>query len=401
MTGISKRNGIWVATWKQDGCTVKRSTGIRVKEKDMTPAKAEALARQTAEAMEAAAKGETACSRALSAVRSAAATFGGAAQIASIRDYLAGIPRTGTEHAEINRRRAFKLFIEHLGAASARGIDTVTPAMCEAFIREKLKVVSKGTAEGYKVYLSAAFNRAVKVDAILDRNPWQAVNVSRLAYAVNPERGLDKTKRQPFTIAEITSLIQDLPAPWCDMVAVSWLACGLRLSDVCLLRWDSINWQRGFIYLLEKKTKKERFIPMPPELEERLHRLKERQAGTSEYVFPSMAHFYNNGCQGYISTQFTALLRAHGIIPADMETAKDGKRHRVSPKSFHSIRHTVVSLLRADGAFSADVVRDAVGHDSEAVERGYFTGTDESRSKVGSFLAAALQPAKSYGEKTA
>lgn len=389
-----------MAVWKQDGCTVKKSTGIRVKEAGMTPAKAEALARQTAEAMEAAAKGETACSRALNAVRAAAATFGGAAQIASVRDYLAGIPCTGTEHAEINRRRAFKLFLEHLGAAAARGLDTVTPAMCEAFIREKLKVVSKGTAEGYKVYLSAAFNRAVKVDAILDRNPWQAVNVSRLAYAVNPERGLDKAKRQPFTIAEITTLIHELPAPWCDMVAVSWLACGLRLSDVCRLRWDDINWERGYIYLVEKKTKKERFLPLTSELADRLEGIRERGA-SGEYVFPAMAHFYNNGCQGYISTQFTALLRAHGIIPADVETIKDGKRHRVSPKSFHSIRHAVVSLLRADGAFSADVVRDAVGHDSEAVERGYFTGTTESRSKVGSFLGAAIRPHKLYAAKTA
>ncbi len=365
----------------------------------MTPAKAEALARQTAEAMEAAAKGETACSRALNAVRSAAATFGGAAQVASVRDYLASIPRTGTEHAEINRRRAFKLFIEHLGAASVRGIDTVTPAMCEAFIREKLKTVSKGTVEGYKVYLSAAFNRAVKVDAVLDRNPWQAVNVSRIAYAVNPERGLDKTKRLPFTIGEIHTLVNELPAPWCDMVAVSWLACGLRLSDVCLLRWDSINWEQRYIYLLEKKTKSERFLPLTPELAARLLNIREKQAEASEYVFPSMAHFYRAGCQSYISTQFTALLRAHGIIPADTETKKDGKRHNVSPKSFHSIRHTVVSLLRADGAFTPDVVRDAVGHLSETVERGYFTGTSESRNRVGSFLESAITPAREYKPK--
>ena len=87
---------------------------------------------------------------------------------------------------------------------------------------------------------------------------------------------------------------------------------------------------------------------------------------------------------------FTALLRAHGIIPAVQDEPKEGRRHRVSQKSFHSIRHTVVSCLRADATFTADMVRDAVGHDSEKVERGYFTATMEQRARVGDALADKL-----------
>lgn len=356
----------------------------------MSARQAEALARQTAEAMEAASKGNTACSRAIAAVRAAAVAFGGAAKMPSVKDYLAGIPRTAGEKSEATRRHVFTRFVAFLGAAANLGIDTVTPAACVDFLREVLRQVSKGTAESYRVYLSAAFNRAVKVDGLLDRNPLAGVNLTKEAAAINPERGADVQKRFPFTMAEIQKMLHDFPAPWSDMVAVSWYCYGLRLSDVCLMRWDSVNWEQGFIQLVEKKTKKERCVPLLAPLRSRLLRLRDEQGGNEDYLFPVMAHYYLGGCQGYVSTQFTALLRAQGMIPAPLTEQKKGeRRHNVSPKSFHSIRHTVVSCMRADASLTADVVRDAVGHDSEAVERGYFTATLEARRRAGAPLLEA------------
>ena len=356
----------------------------------MSAAKAEALARQTAEMMEQAAKGQTACSRAMEAVRAAAVAYGAAAQMPSVREYLAGIPRHATASAEANRKRAFDRFIDSLGRAADLGIDTITPAQCDSFCREMIKHVSRGTVEGYKVYLSAAFNRAVNVDALIDRNPWKAVNLGQIASAVNPGKGCDKIDRLPFTLQEIKLMIDTMPAPWCDMVAVSYYGYGLRLSDVCLMRWADVNWAEGYIHLVEMKTKKDRYLPMSDELRARLVAVKNQQDGKDEYVFPVMAHHYLGTCKSYVSMQFTALLRAHGIIPAVQDEPKEGRRHRVSKKSFHSIRHTVVSCLRADATFTADMVRDAVGHDSEKVERGYFTATMEQRARVGDALASKL-----------
>lgn len=401
MAGLSKRNGMWYATWKQAGATVKKSTGIQVKEKGMSAAKAEALARQTAEMMEQAAKGKTACSRALEAVRAAAVAYGAAAQMPSVREYLGGIPRHATASAEANRSRAFNRFIDSLGRAAELGIDTVTPAQCDAFCREMIKHVSRGTVEGYRVYLSAAFNRAVNVDGLIDRNPWKAVNLGQIAAAVNPSRGNDKIERQPFSLHEIKKMIDKLPAPWCDMVAVSYYGYGLRLSDVCLMRWDDVNWNAGYIHLIEMKTKKDRYLPMSDELRARLVDVQSMQDGTEEYVFPLMAHYYLGSCRGYVSMQFTALLRAHGIIPAVQDAPKEGRRHRVSQKSFHSIRHTVVSCLRADATFTADIVCDAVGQCNK-VQEGYFTASMEQRARVGDALAAKLNvTGAEYTQRTA
>lgn len=127
MAGITKRNGMWYASWKEAGKTVKLKTNVHVKEPGMSAAKAEALARQTAELMEQAAKGKTACSRAMEAVRAAAVAYGAAAQMPSAREYLAGIPRHATASAEANRTRAFDRFLGSLGRAAELGIDSVTP----------------------------------------------------------------------------------------------------------------------------------------------------------------------------------------------------------------------------------------------------------------------------------
>ncbi len=94
MASITKRGGSWVACWKQGGLTVKRATGIKVAEPGMSPRQAEALARQTAQMMEAASKGQTPCQKAVAAVRAAAVAFGAAQHVPTVREFLAAVPVT-------------------------------------------------------------------------------------------------------------------------------------------------------------------------------------------------------------------------------------------------------------------------------------------------------------------
>ncbi len=309
----------------------------------------------------------------------------------TVKEFLDNFPAYASQKSDAGRKHAFRLFVDFVGGSALR-LDMVTAEHCRDFIRKSLKEVSKGTTELRKAYLSHAFKCAIVDGNLLDRNPWQAISVPKEAQAINPDAGADKQKRLPFTLAEIRKLIEHAPAPWCDIVAVSYYGYGLRLSDVCLLRWDSINWAKGYIQLTEKKTKKIRCIPLQNELATRLMELRAQAVG-EEYIFPVMAHYYNSGKASYASTQFTSLLRSMGIIPAETAEQPKGHRHNISPKSFHSIRHTVVSCLRGDASLTADIVRDAVGHNSEEVERGYFTATLEQRAQVGNKLSAALNAA--------
>ena len=72
------------------------------------------------------------------------------------------------------------------------------------------------------------------------------------------------------------------------------------------------------------------------------------------------------------------------------QTTKQGARN-FSQLSFHSIRHTVVTQLRAAGVVAPDVVRSIVGHASETVERGYFHAPAAARMEGYDFLARQLE----------
>ncbi len=376
---------------------IKRSTGIRI-EAGAAGRHTRALAEQTAAAMEAAASGETPAHKACDAVRKVAELHGCAGKIPTVREYFAAFPRTARESTEKNRSRSFKVFLEFLGTDADRRIDTITPAICREFVRRMLKRVSRNTVRQFRTYVAAVFKRAVEVDDYLSKNPFAGVDMGVEARAIIPERGEDQQKRLPFTLEEIRFMIQSFPAPWCDMVAVSFYLGGLRLSDVCTLRWDAVNWREGYVRLVEVKTRKERCLPILPQMRELLMRRLTQSTGGEEYVFPSMAHYYLGSSKTSISTQFTALLRAHGMIGGIVNAGKQaGRRRMMSAKSFHSIRHTVTTYLRGGmtgtALFSPDAIRDTIGHDSEEVERGYFTGTLTMRMNVLSSLAAAVEDA--------
>ena len=400
MSWIEKRENCrcWIACWKQGSRKVRRSTGIRI-EAGAAGRHARALAEQTAAAMEAASTGETPAHKACDAVRKVAELHGCAGKIPTVREYFADFPRTAGESTEKNRTRSFNVFLEYLGTDADRRIDTITPAICREFVRHVLRKVSRSTVRQFRTYVSAVFKRAVEVDDYLSKNPFAGVDTGVEARAVIPERGHDRQKRLPFTLEEIHFMIQSFPAPWNDMVAVSFYLGGLRLSDVCMLRWDAVNWRDSYVRLVEVKTRKERYLPILPQLKEVLMQRLTQSAGGEEYVFPDMAHYYMGSSKTSISTQFTALLRAHGMIAGTVNAGKaNGNRHAVSARSFHSIRHTVASYLRGGmtgtALFSPDAIRDTIGHDSEEVERGYFTGSLTMRMNVLSALAAGMEGAK-------
>lgn len=375
-----------MAVWKDPaGKTICRSTKVPIAaSKGMTARQAEMRARQIAEAMESVAKGSTPVSRALDAVRAAAEMTGAGMQMPTVREYLASYPATTSESSERNRQRAFNVFLGFLGDKAERRLDSITYAICRDFIRYQLTQVKRSTVTQYHTYIQAAFARAVNIDDLMTKNPMLPVKVAEEAAQMPTQ---EQNRREPFTPGELELMMRQFPEPWGDMVATSYYLFGLRLSDVCLLTWEDIDWDKKVITLTEMKTKRKRTLPIASSLMARFQKIREGQPVHEEYIFPVMAHYYLAGSHGYVSTQFTSLLRAHGIIPSlEQKDAVAGRRKRVSTKSFHSIRHSVVSYLRPDVRFTADTIRDAVGHESEEVERGYFTGTLNQRRAVSAAL---------------
>lgn len=166
------------------------------------------------------------------------------------------------------------------------------------------------------------------------------------------------------------------------MSIVSYFTGGQRLGDVCMLRWADVDFEKGVLSFNTHKTGYEINCQMLPRLRTVLEKQKELQDGQQEYVFPGMARRYKFA-NGPVSSEFTALLKAYGIVkPEPDKVALKGRRRSVSPKSFHSFRHSFVSITRDDRAVTADMVRGVVGHESEEVERGYYHASRESQLKV-------------------
>lgn len=384
---------IWYAVWNDaSGKRHRESTGFPVAgNSTLTPAQAKAMAEQYAIGKECAANG-TPVDKVIDAVRSVGARDGMDGRVPTLREFLSSIPATTSESSERNRRRSFKVFMEYLGADADKRIDSITYNQCREFIREQLRQVSRKTVMQYHTYIMRAFADAQDIHGLITRNPMRPVSVAQEAKMINPERGADKQEKEVFTPQEMHRLLHEAPAPWCNIVAVSFYLGGLRIGDVCTMRWDAINWGRAEVTLIEEKTKRCRRLPIISPLMDILKQMKGEQGRQEEYLFPMQAHMFFGGSRATVSTTFTALLQTMGINPAPVATDKPtGRRKRISAKTFHSIRHTVVSMTRLDASFTPDMVRDAVGHSSEQVERGYFHGDMMSKKAVYNSLVNAVE----------
>jgi integrase len=71
-------------------------------------------------------------------------------------------------------------------------------------------------------------------------------------------------------------------------------------------------------------------------------------------------------------------------------TGRNGAR-TLNPLSFHSLRHTAISLLKNAGV-SEIVARDIIGHDSEAVSRNYTHVDEDIKRKAVAGLPDLLTP---------
>lgn len=352
-----------------NGKKIVKTTGIAVKNNA-----SKKMAQAIADSLEAAAKNKTTIDAAIDMVKTTAAALGLAQSVRiSIYEFLTNYKPGGKAQSERNYKRAVERFLDFLQEDKLNPVDSLKPSRCEDFFKEECKRVSYGTARHYISMLRAAFSSAYR-DDIIRKNPFSAMNIRRMDVEKN------KTKRLPFTAEEMHTIMTTFPQRWKELVMTSFLTGGQRLGDCCTLKWDSVDLQNGIISFSTTKTGKLISAPIVAPL----RALLESKERVSEYVFPEMARRYIK--KSTLSIEFTSLLRAHGILP-ESTVPKTGDRRPVSQKSFHSIRHTVVSMLRSSCMFTADLTRDIVGHNSEAIERAYFTADEALKAQGLLYLA--------------
>lgn len=193
----------------------------------------------------------------------------------------------------------------------------------------------------------------------------------------------DSLSRRELTIGEVEQLYMQAKkqGPEWKLLIMTGIYTGMRLGDCCHLKWENVNLERGIIQVIPEKTKKHMHgrpvtIPIHPQFLFELQQLKARnsQPTTSPasstwsiYVNPKVAE-YHIMTRWKVDEGLRKIFNAAGIT---MSVHVDGRKRKHVLASFHSLRHTFVSIS-ANAGIPLPVVQSIVGHCSSAMTRHYY-----------------------------
>ena len=189
--------------------------------------------------------------------------------------------------------------------------------------------------------------------------------------------------RSPLrTLPEIKRILKacDEDVEWRGLVLFG-LYLGQRLGDLAKLTWRAVNFETGEIAFTARKTGRRIVLPLVQPLSDYLASLQASD-NPNAYIFPRAASATRTGT---LSNQFRDILVAAGLVePRGHEATGKGRSQarETSEISFHSLRHSAVTMLKASG-LSDVFAREIVGHESAAVSRQYtHLSTDDLRNAM-------------------
>ena len=223
------------------------------------------------------------------------------------------------------------------------------------------------------------------------RDPWAEVRL----------KANDCRSRRELTIAEVERLYSaasKMGAEW-KLLIMTGIYTGLRLGDCCRLTWECVNLERAVIQVVPEKTKRHlRGRPVTIPIHASLHvelAAAVREAGVdgATYINPPIAEMYVNS-KWRLDDGLRRIFSAANIT---MSVREEGRRRKSVVASFHSLRHTFVSLS-ANAGVPLPVVQSIVGHCSTAMTRHYYhENEDVLRQAVAAIPAIGEGGAPSVG----
>jgi integrase len=206
---------------------------------------------------------------------------------------------------------------------------------------------------------------AAKRDGYISENPAEDVKVVS-------QRGLSRTRR-PFTIDELKAVYRVADDEWKSMILFS-LYTGARLADVASLTWRNVDLLAQEFRYVARKTARSMILPLAGPLAKHVEALE--IADSPDVPLHPRAHsiLKKQGRAGTLSNQFAKLLSDAGLRAKQAHRKTHGAGRGVGSGhgelSFHSLRHTAVTLLKELGVPQA-VVMELVGHESEEMSQHY------------------------------
>lgn len=380
MAGLIERGNTYYALYYQNGKQVRVSTKVHVKptarDGMMTAKQLRKLAQQTADSMESGAKNDLSARQAIEAVRALLTRK----KLPTVRAYFEQHEKRCREKGLKYAGTSLKSFLRLMPQCADLPLDGVTRAMADDYVEKALDEVSGSTVDRRLEDLSACYNQAIK-EEFIEKNPWRGCRV--------PKWEMQPHERQPFSREDLLTIFSTFPGEWPDMVAVCLLLGGQRLGDVATFTWEQVDLEAGLIRLKSGKTKRPMRKPIVLPLRRILERRSKEIGEASLNIFPYAAA--RVACAGgkttKISNEFAEMCRSAGISKKMDSPSSGTKVHKMTDKTFHSLRSTATTFL-LDAGTPAELVRYIVGHDDKEIERRhYYKPNPETEAKYISELA--------------
>ena len=243
--------------------------------------------------------------------------------------------------------------------------------------------------------------RTLAGKAGLEDDPWEGVRLRPDDSHSRRELTMDELHRLLDAAKEVGGVVLDASHPkqnadpldggcgavgttrptneWHKLLLIG-IYTGLRLGDCCRLDWSNINLGAGIIQIIPSKTRRHSHgrpvtIPIHPALKAALlgrdndgvPGLAWNLAMPSGPVLPEISETYR-AARWRVSEQLARIFRRANIT---MSIRLEGRRGRTPEATFHSLRHTFVSLA-ANAGVPLHIVQSIVGHESTAMTRHYY-----------------------------
>ena len=187
---------------------------------------------------------------------------------------------------------------------------------------------------------------------------------------------------------ELKRILDVAGEEWASLIWFG-LYTGQRLGHLASLTWAQIDLTRDEIALTTRKTGKRPLVPIASPLREHILSLPapdDPRASVHPHAFETIHS--QGGRVGTLSNEFGDLLVSAGLRESwsyrSRGTGRAGKRAGLDV-SFHSLRHTAVSLLK-DASVPDAVVQALVGHESSAMNHRYTHVCKEALAKAAKTL---------------
>jgi integrase len=184
---------------------------------------------------------------------------------------------------------------------------------------------------------------------------------------VNNIKTEDLTPEQLENLLKVLDQEKDIHAA--AMIRLA-LYTGMRRGEMFRLKWQDLDFQRGFIKLVDPKNGKDSQIPMN---DSALNLFRDHPRTESEYVFPGR----KGGPRTDIKRALTRIKKATGL-PNDF-------------RILHGLRHVYASILASSGQVDMFHLQKLLNHQSPQMTQRYAHLRDEALRNASNVLTDQMQ----------